>query len=89
MTRPKAPARLARTRPVTTRLVVAETPHALLMDGEALIQQVAADLDIRAPLADQAVRTVYGVLRQAISAGELADFEARIPQDAARLLKSR
>ena len=70
------------------RPLLAETPHALLMDGEALIQQVAADLDMRAPLAERAVRTVYGVLRQAVSAGELADFEARIPQDVARLLKS-
>lgn len=68
--------------------LLAETHHPLLMDGEALIQHVAADLNIRAPLAERAVRTVYGVLRQAVSGGELADFEARIPQDTARLLKT-
>lgn len=68
--------------------VLTETPRALLMDGETLIQHVAAALDIHAPAAEQAIRAVYGVLRKAVSAGELADFEARIPPDAARLLRS-
>jgi uncharacterized protein (DUF2267 family) len=64
-----------------------ETPHALLMDGEALVQHVAAALNVHAPAAATAVHAVYAVLRKAISAGELADFEAKIPPDAARLLR--
>ncbi|HSF04991.1 MAG TPA: DUF2267 domain-containing protein [Methylomirabilota bacterium] len=70
------------------RPLLTETPRALLMGGEALIQHVAATLDIHAPTAERAVRSVYGVLRGAVSAGELADFEARLPPDAARLLES-
>jgi uncharacterized protein (DUF2267 family) len=68
--------------------LLAETPRALPMGREALIQHVAAALDLHARAAERAVRGVYGVLRSAVSAGELADFEARIPPDAARFLES-
>jgi uncharacterized protein (DUF2267 family) len=68
--------------------LLAETPRSLLMDREALIQHIAAALDIRAPGAERAVRAVYGVLRKAVAPGELADFEARIPPDVAKLLAS-
>lgn len=67
---------------------LAETPVSLLMDGEALIQHVASALDTRARRAQWAVGAVYGVLRQAVTPGELADFEAKIPEQAARLLES-
>jgi uncharacterized protein (DUF2267 family) len=68
--------------------LLTETPRPLLMDGEALIQHLAAALDIHARAAERAVRAVYGVLRKAVSAGELTDFEAKVPPDAARLLRS-
>jgi uncharacterized protein (DUF2267 family) len=70
------------------RPLLAEAPRSLLMDRGALIQHVAAALDTRAPNAERAVRTVYGVLRKAVAPGELADFEARVPPDVARLLTS-
>jgi uncharacterized protein (DUF2267 family) len=67
--------------------MLGETPRVLIMDAEALIQHVAASLGIHAPAAEEAIRAVYAVLRKAVSAGELADFEAKIPPDAAQLLK--
>jgi uncharacterized protein (DUF2267 family) len=58
-----------------------EKPRALLMDREALLQHIGAALDVHAPEAERALRAVYGTLRQAVSAGELQDFEARLPAD--------
>jgi uncharacterized protein (DUF2267 family) len=68
-----------------TRLL-AEPVRPLVMSGEAFIQHVAAALDVHAPEAERALHTVYGVLREAVSTGELTDFEARIPRDIAAIL---
>ena len=59
--------------------------------GAAEIRKEIAEQTVaatRQALILDGVSAYYGVLRQAVSAGELADFEARIPQDVARLLKS-
>jgi uncharacterized protein (DUF2267 family) len=66
----------------------ARAPRALLMDRDALIQHVGAALDIHARDAQQAMLVVWTVTRKAVSAGEIADFEARMPRDVAALLRT-
>ena len=66
----------------------AETRPAVLMDGEALIQHVGAALGVHAPEARRALLAVWSVLRRAVSSGEIADFEARVPRDVAALLEA-
>jgi uncharacterized protein (DUF2267 family) len=63
-----------------------ETRPALLMDREALIQHVGAALGVHAPEARRALLAVWGVVRRAVSAGELADLESRVPRDVAAFL---
>lgn len=63
------------------RHLLALPPRGLVMDRDALIQHVGAALDAHAPEAERALRSVYAVLRKAISAGELDDFEAKLPPD--------
>jgi uncharacterized protein (DUF2267 family) len=60
-----------------------EPPRGLLMDHEAFTQRIGAALGAHASTAEKALTAVWGVLRRAISAGELADFQARIPKDVA------
>lgn len=69
------------------RPLLAEPPQSLLMDPEALIQHVGARLGTRPPEAERALAAVWGVLRRAIAAGELEDFQARIPEDVAAYLR--
>jgi uncharacterized protein (DUF2267 family) len=61
--------------------LLAEAPRVLLMDHEGLLQRISAALHTHASEAERALACVWGVLRQAISAGELADFQARVPKD--------
>ena len=58
-------------------------PRALLMDHEALLQRVGAELGVHASEAERVLTCVWSVLREAISAGEIADFQARVPHDVA------
>ena len=64
-----------------------EAPRSLLMDRDAFLQHLGSGLGTHAPAAETALRAVYGVLKQAVSAGEIADFEAHIPKDIAALLE--
>jgi uncharacterized protein (DUF2267 family) len=66
----------------------AETRAPLVMEREALIQHVGAALGVHAPEARRALLVVWGVIRRAVSAGELADFEARVPRDVAAFLEA-
>lgn len=72
--------------PLKSRLLE-EEPRSLLMDRDGFLQHVASRLGTHAHEAETALRAVYGVLKQAVSAGEIADFEAHIPKDIAALLE--
>jgi uncharacterized protein (DUF2267 family) len=63
-------------------------PRALLMEREALIQHIGAELDLHAPEAARAVLAVWSVVRRAVAAGELSDFETRMPKDLAAFLEA-
>ena len=56
-------------------------PRALLMDHEALLQRVGAELGVHASESERVLTCVWSVLRKAISAGEIADFQARVSRD--------
>jgi uncharacterized protein (DUF2267 family) len=66
-----------------------EPPSLIVMDRDALVQHVGAGLGVHAPEAQRAVATVWRVVRKAISPGEIADFEARIPPGIAAFLGRR
>lgn len=71
--------------PLKSRLLD-EAPRSLLMDRNAYLQHLGSGLGMHAPEAERALRAVYGVLKRAVSTGEIADFEARVPKDIAALL---
>ena len=64
-----------------------EPPHVLLMDREAFLQHVASALGTHVPGATPAVRVVYDVLKEALSPGQIAEFEAHVPKDIALFLE--
>lgn len=66
--------------------LLAQAPRILLMDREALLQHVGAALGAHASEAERALTCVWSVLRKAISAGEIADFQTRVPKDVASYL---
>ncbi len=72
--------------PFKSRLL-AEPPRGLLMTRDAFVGHLGAALEVHAPEAERVLRAVYGALKQAVSMGEIADFEAHIPKDVAALLE--
>ena len=66
--------------------LLAEAPRGLLMDHETLLQRIGAALEAHTSEAERALTCVWSVLRKAISAGEIADFQARVPKDVASYL---
>lgn len=66
---------LAEARPV---------PTAWTRDG--FVQHVAAGLETHAARAEAVLRGVYSVLRDAVSPGQIAEFEAQLPDDIRALL---
>jgi len=67
--------------------LLAEAPRSFVMDRDGFLQHLGSALGTHAPEAEIALRAVYGVLKEALSAGEIADFEAHIPKDIAALLE--
>ena len=64
-----------------------EPPRSLLLNRDAFLQHLGSALGTHAPGAETALGAVYGVLKQAVSEGEIAHFEAHIPEDIAALLE--
>jgi uncharacterized protein (DUF2267 family) len=61
------------------QLLVGE-PRAFDMDPDTLVQRVAGALDTHAPEGTRATRVVYRVLKEAVSPGQIAEFEADLPR---------
>jgi uncharacterized protein (DUF2267 family) len=61
--------------------LLAEPPRLLVMEREAFIQHIGAALEVHASEAEHALTCVWSVLRKAVSAGEVADFQARVSKD--------
>jgi uncharacterized protein (DUF2267 family) len=72
--------------PLKSRLLD-EPPRSLSMDRDAFLQHLASALGVHAPTAERALRVVYAVVKEAVSAGEIDDLEAHVPRDIAALLK--
>lgn len=66
--------------------LLAEVPRGLVMNREAFSRHLGAALDVHAAEAERVLHAVYGVLKQAVSPGEIADFEAHLPKEIAALL---
>jgi uncharacterized protein (DUF2267 family) len=66
-----------------------ERPRGLVMTRDAFLQHVGADLGLHAPEAERALTAVFGVFREAVSAGEVADLEAHLPREIAALLEQK
>jgi len=64
-----------------------EPPRALTMERDAFIQHLASALGVHAPEGARALHAVYGVLKEALSPGQIADLEAHIPKEIAALLE--
>lgn len=64
-----------------------ERPRGLLLTGDAFLQHLGRALDVHAPEAERALGTVFGVLREAVSAGQVGDLEAHLPKEVAGLLE--
>ncbi len=63
--------------------LLAEPPRLLVMGHDTFIQHIGAALGVHASEAERALISVWSVLRKAISTGEMADFQARVPKDVA------
>lgn len=71
--------------PFKSRLIE-EPPRGLLMNRDAFVGHLGAALDVHAAEAERVLHAVYGVLRDAMSPGELSGFEAHVPAEIAALL---
>jgi uncharacterized protein (DUF2267 family) len=61
--------------------LLAEVPASQLMNRDAFIRHIGAGLDVHAGEAERALGAVYGVLTEAISAGEISEFERQLPPE--------
>ncbi len=66
-----------------------EPARGFLMDSQALVQHIGAALGGHAADGERALRIVYRVLKEAVSPGQIAQFEAHVPKDIAALLKKK
>ena len=66
-----------------------ERPRNVLMTRDAFLQHLGAALEMHAPDAQRALTAVVGVLKDAVSAGQVADLQAHLPREIAALLARR
>ncbi len=64
-----------------------EPPRGLLLTRDAFLQHLGRALGIHAPEAERTFTSVFGVLREAVSAGQVGDLEAHLPKEIAALLE--
>lgn len=70
-------------------MLIDEEPHGLLMDRDAFLQHIASGLGTHVPEAERALSVVYGVLREAVSAGQIAELEAAVSRPIGAYLERR
>jgi uncharacterized protein (DUF2267 family) len=63
-----------------------ERPRGLLLTRDAFLQHLGRSLGVHAPEAGRVFTAVFGVLRDAVSAGQVGDLEAHLPKEIAALL---
>jgi uncharacterized protein (DUF2267 family) len=66
-----------------------ERPRGLVLTGDAFLQHLGRALHVHVPEAERVLMTVFGVLRQAVSAGQVGDLEAHLPREIAALLERK
>jgi uncharacterized protein (DUF2267 family) len=66
-----------------------ERPRGLVLTRDAFLQHLGRALDVHAPDAERALMAVFGVLREAVSAGQVGDLEAHLPKEIAALLERK
>jgi uncharacterized protein (DUF2267 family) len=66
-----------------------ERPRGLVLTGDAFLQHLGRVLGVHAPEAERALTSVVGVLREAVSAGQVGDLEAHLPKEIAALLERK
>ncbi len=66
-----------------------ERPRALVLTRDAFLQHLGRALGVHAPEAERALTSVVGVLREAVSAGQVGDLEAHLPREIAALLERK
>ena len=64
-----------------------DPPRNVAMTRDAFLQHLGAALEMHAPDAERALAAVFGVLKDAVSAGQIADLEAHLPGQIAALLE--
>ena len=67
-------------------LLAEARPAPLAWTRDGFVQHVAAALGTHAAQAEVVLRGVYGVLQGAMSPGQIAEFEAQVPDDIRALL---
>jgi uncharacterized protein (DUF2267 family) len=68
-------------------LLAEARPAPLAWTRDGFVQHVAAALGTHAAQAEAVLRGVYSVLQEAMSPGQVADFEAQVPDDVRALLR--
>lgn len=67
--------------------LVEERPRGLVLTRDAFLQHLGRALGVHAPEAERALTSVFGVLKEAVSAGQVGDLEAHLPKEIAALLE--
>ena len=70
-------------------LLAEARPVPLAWSCDGFVQHVASALGTHAAEAETMLRGVYSVLQDALSAGQIADFEAQVPADIRAVLHQR
>jgi uncharacterized protein (DUF2267 family) len=70
-------------------LLAEDRPAPLGWSRDGFVQHVASALGTHAAEAEAVLRAVYSVLRDALSPGQIADFEAQVPADVRSVLHQR
>jgi len=66
-----------------------EHTRGLLFTGDAFLQHLGHALGVHAPEAERTLTSVFGVLRDAVSRGQVGELETHLPRGIASLLEKK